>query len=90
LLSLPLLAHAAEQDASDTLKRIRANATLTIGYHESTPPFTFISPDGTVMGYSHDIALKIAGAIQRGAPPLTDCPWQLGRQKKSRIRVPTT
>lgn len=69
LLSLPLLAYAAAEGvhapAPDTLKKVRASATLAIGYHESTPPFTFISPDGTVMGYSHDIAMKIAEAVQR-------------------------
>jgi glutamate/aspartate transport system substrate-binding protein len=56
---------AAAEESSGNLRKIAASGTIAIGYHESTPPFTFVNSDGKVMGYSYDISLKIATAIQR-------------------------
>lgn len=56
---------AAAEETSSNLRKIAASGTIAIGYHEATPPFTFVNSDGKVMGYSYDISLKIATAIQR-------------------------
>ena len=40
------------QEPSSTLKKIADSAVITLGFHESTPPFTFLSADGKPMGYS--------------------------------------
>ncbi len=56
---------AAAEEGSSNLRKIAASGTIAIGYHEATPPFTFVNSDGKVMGYSYDISLKIATAIQR-------------------------
>jgi len=53
------------QEPSSTLKKIADSAVITLGFHESTPPFTFLSADGKPMGYSYDFALKLAEAIKR-------------------------
>jgi len=63
-LVLPILTNAAAPDLDGTLKKIATSGTIALGYHEATPPFTFRTADGTVMGYSYDFALRIAEAIK--------------------------
>ncbi|MCF8167957.1 MAG: transporter substrate-binding domain-containing protein [Rhodoferax sp.] len=65
-LVVPTLALAAPpQPEEGTLRKIASSGVIALGYHESTPPFTFRTADGTVMGYSYDFALKIADAVKR-------------------------
>ena len=64
-LVLPTLASAAPPELDGTLRKIASSGTIALGYHESTPPFTFRTADGKVMGYSYDFALKIAEAVKR-------------------------
>jgi glutamate/aspartate transport system substrate-binding protein len=49
---------------SVVLSKIAASKTMTLGFHEATPPFTYSSAEGKPMGYSFDIALKIAEAVK--------------------------
>jgi glutamate/aspartate transport system substrate-binding protein len=51
-------------DRSDTLKRIRDTATLTIGVREASVPFSFIDSQKQPQGYSVDLCLKVADAIK--------------------------
>jgi len=53
------------EERTGTLRKIAESGTIVLGYHESTIPFTYISRDGKIMGYSYDIALKIAEAVKR-------------------------
>jgi glutamate/aspartate transport system substrate-binding protein len=53
---------AAER--SDTLKRVRDSATLTIGVREASVPFSFIDSQKQPQGYSVDLCLKVADAIK--------------------------
>lgn len=48
-----------------TLKKISDSGIISLGFHESTPPFTYSIGDGKPLGYSYDISLKIAEAIKR-------------------------
>lgn len=48
-----------------TLKKIADTGIITLGFHESTPPFTYSIGDGRPLGYSYDIALKVAEAVKR-------------------------
>jgi glutamate/aspartate transport system substrate-binding protein len=64
VVALPVFAFAAEE-RTGTLRKIADSGTITLGYHESTIPFTFITSDGKVMGYSYDFALKIVDAVKR-------------------------
>jgi glutamate/aspartate transport system substrate-binding protein len=61
---LPLVANAAEEKAG-TLQKIAESGVIALGFHESTPPFTYAAADGKAQGYSYDFALKIADAIKR-------------------------
>ena len=53
---------AAER--SETLKRVRESATLTIGVREASVPFSFIDSQKQPQGYSVDLCLKVADAIK--------------------------
>jgi ABC-type amino acid transport substrate-binding protein len=55
----------AGQELEGTLKKIKTSGTLTIGYRESSPPFSFLGPDKRPVGYSIDLCRHVAGAIQR-------------------------
>lgn len=50
---------------SGTLKKIADSGVISLGFHESTPPFTYSIGDGKPLGYSYEIALKAAEAIKR-------------------------
>lgn len=60
-----LLAGANAAEGGSTLRKIAETGTISLGFHESTPPFTYSTNDGNPMGYSYDIALKIADAVKR-------------------------
>lgn len=62
---LVLAANAHAEVKSGTLKKIADSGIITLGYHESTPPFTYSIGDGRPLGYSYDISLKIAEAVKR-------------------------
>jgi glutamate/aspartate transport system substrate-binding protein len=64
-LIFPSLANAAPPELDGTLRKIASSGIIALGYHESTPPFTFRTAEGKVMGYSYDFALKIADAVKR-------------------------
>ena len=53
------------QEVDGTLKKVRASSTLTLGYLESAPPFSFPGPDRRPVGYSIDLCTHIASAIQK-------------------------
>ena len=56
-------AHAQELDG--TLKKIKSSGTMTIGYRESSPPFSFLGPDKRPTGYSIDLCMHAAAAVQK-------------------------
>jgi ABC-type amino acid transport substrate-binding protein len=66
LLATMVLAGSVLGQALDgTLQKIKTSGSFTIGYRESSPPFSSIGPDQRPRGYSIDLCLHVAGAIQR-------------------------
>ena len=66
--SLFLLAHAAParaQSLDGTLKKVKDSGALTLGYRESSPPFSFVGADKRPIGYSIDLCLQVAAAIEK-------------------------
>ena len=64
LVGLALAAPVSAQE--DTLSRIKRTNALTIGYRESSPPFSFVSAgDPKPKGYSIDLCLRIAESIKK-------------------------
>jgi glutamate/aspartate transport system substrate-binding protein len=53
------------QDLDGTLKKIKTSGTFTIGYREAAPPFSFPGPDKRPVGYSIDLCMHVASAIQQ-------------------------
>ena len=67
-LSAWLLLHAAPaaaQALDGTLKKVKDTGTLNLGYRESSPPFSFVGPDKRPIGYSIDLCMQVASAIQK-------------------------
>ena len=67
VLFVGLLVPGAVQaaDLQGTLKKIKDTKTITLGYRESSPPFSFAGIPGKPAGYSVDLCLRIAAAVQR-------------------------
>ncbi|HUM18448.1 MAG TPA: amino acid ABC transporter substrate-binding protein [Candidatus Nitrosotalea sp.] len=66
LLTLALLAGpalAAEPEA--TLKKIKRTNTITLGYRESSRPFSFVGDDGKPAGYSVELCTRVAAAVSK-------------------------
>jgi glutamate/aspartate transport system substrate-binding protein len=66
LLSVSIMSQAVSgQELDGTLKKVKESSTLTLGYLESAPPFSFPGPDRRPVGYSIDLCTQIASAIQK-------------------------
>lgn len=64
---------AGEGCAATTLEWVKHRGTLTLGYRESSIPFSFAGPSGPPAGYSIDLCTRIAAAVktQLGLPTLS-------------------
>jgi ABC-type amino acid transport substrate-binding protein len=65
LLAGPALGQGKAPGLDGTLKKIKTSGTLNIGYRESSPPFSFMGSDKRPIGYSIDVCMYVAGAIQK-------------------------
>ena len=61
VLASPVLS----QELDGTLKKIKTTGIFTIGYRESAPPFSFMGPDKRPVGYSIDLCMNVASAIEK-------------------------
>ena len=61
LLAAPSLAAAQE----DTLAKIKRTSAITIGYTETSAPFSSVGAGGVPQGYSIDLCLRIADSIKK-------------------------
>lgn len=60
LLLIPLSAPAA-----GTLQKIAESGTVSVGFRDSAPPFSYLAEDRQPIGYSIDICTKVIEAIKR-------------------------
>lgn len=60
-LALPAFA----QELTGTLKKIKDTGTITLGHRESSIPFSYYDDKQQVVGYSHELALKVVDAIKQ-------------------------
>jgi len=63
VLALAVPALAAEP--TGTLKRIKDRKTIVLGHRESSWPFSFVNDEGKPAGYSVDLCVRIAEAVQK-------------------------
>jgi glutamate/aspartate transport system substrate-binding protein len=61
-LSLPAYVHGEEP--TGTLKKVKDAKLLVIGYRESSVPWSYLDGNQKVVGYSHEVALKIYDAVK--------------------------
>ena len=55
---------AGAQELTGTLKKIETTKTIALGHRESSIPFSYYDDKQQVIGYSHEIMLKIVDAIK--------------------------
>jgi glutamate/aspartate transport system substrate-binding protein len=63
--ALILATNAYAESRTGTLKKIADSGVISLGFHETTSPFTYSIGDGKPQGYSYDMALKITEAVKR-------------------------
>jgi glutamate/aspartate transport system substrate-binding protein len=59
-----LAAPAAAQQLSGTLKKIKETGTITVGYRESSIPFSYLDDKQQPIGYAMDLCMKIVAAVK--------------------------
>ncbi|NMG69373.1 transporter substrate-binding domain-containing protein [Parazoarcus communis] len=64
-LTLAALLAVPANAAPGTLDRIRERGVVHLGYRVSSVPFSYVLPDGQVVGYAHAFALGIVEAIRK-------------------------
>jgi glutamate/aspartate transport system substrate-binding protein len=55
----------AAAELTGTLKKVKETGALTIGYRESSVPFSYLDDDQKPIGYAMDICARVADAIKR-------------------------
>src|SRR5215471_3489523 len=65
ILALPAsLASAEEAGGGGTLQKIKSSGVIVLGHRESSIPFSYYDDKQQVVGYSHDIMLRVVDAIK--------------------------
>jgi glutamate/aspartate transport system substrate-binding protein len=60
-----VLAPAAAAEPTGTLKKIKDSGTISLGHRESSIPFSYYDDKQQVVGYSHELMLKIVDAVKK-------------------------
>ena len=60
LLSAPVMA----QELNGTLKKIKDTGVIALGHRESSIPFSYYDDKQQVIGYSHELMLKVVDAVK--------------------------
>jgi glutamate/aspartate transport system substrate-binding protein len=70
-LAVPAIASAADE-AAGTLRKVKEAGVMTIGYRESSVPWSYLGESQKPIGYSHEVAIKIFDAVKTelGMPAL--------------------
>jgi glutamate/aspartate transport system substrate-binding protein len=62
-LLLAALPGASAQELTGTLKKIKDSKTVTLGYRESSIPFSYVNKPGDPIGYSIDLCNEVVAEI---------------------------
>lgn len=62
--SLAVATLSAPAFADGTLDKIKASGTITLGHRESSIPFSYYNDQQQVIGYSHEVMLKVVDAVK--------------------------
>lgn len=56
---------ASAAELTGTLKKIHDTGSITLGYRESSVPFSYINSDGKPVGYAFTVCKRVADAVQK-------------------------
>lgn len=66
--ALSFIAASANAEAlTGTLKKIQETGSITLGYRESSVPFSYLNADGKPVGYAFEVCKKVADAAGKAA-----------------------
>ena len=65
ILAFAFVSIAAPTQAAGTLDKIAQSGTITLGYRNAAPPFSYVDDKNQPIGYSIDICAKIVDAVRR-------------------------
>jgi glutamate/aspartate transport system substrate-binding protein len=63
--TLGLFAGSAHAQEAGTLKKIKDTGVISLGYRESSIPFSYYDEQQNVIGYSHEFMMKIVDAVKQ-------------------------
>ncbi len=63
-LSIALIAPVAAQDLAGTLKKVKETGSFTIGYRESSIPFSYLDDQQKPIGYAMDLCMRVVDAVK--------------------------
>ena len=52
-------------ELTGTLKKVKESGSITLGYRESSVPFSYIGADGKPVGYAFTVCRRVADAVQK-------------------------
>src|SRR4051812_38886860 len=58
--------HAGAQELTGTLKNIKDTGAITLGFRDSSIPFSYLDDNQKPIGYAMDICYKIVDAVKKG------------------------
>ena len=58
-------AQANAEELTGTLKKVKETGTITIGYRDSSIPFSYLDDNQKPVGYAMDICYKIVDAVKK-------------------------
>jgi ABC-type amino acid transport substrate-binding protein len=61
---LGLLVSACATPAPDTLRKIRETGSVTLGYRDSSRPFSFLGDGGQPVGYTIDLCTRVVAQVR--------------------------
>jgi glutamate/aspartate transport system substrate-binding protein len=65
LLGLVAIGGAHAQELTGTLKKIKDSKAVTLGYRESSIPFSYVNKPGSAIGYSIDLCNQVVDEISK-------------------------
>jgi ABC-type amino acid transport substrate-binding protein len=60
-----LIAFGVQAQNADTLKKIRDNKSISLGFRSDSPPFSFAGSDGQPAGYTVDLCKRVVAGVER-------------------------
>src|SRR5882724_6107728 len=60
-----LSGQAVAEELTGTLKKVKETGVLTIGYRDSSIPFSYLDDNQKPIGFAIDICLKVADAVKK-------------------------